>query len=233
MLENVDIAQLLMRELVRTAQKEPAKPIPPQPPTPPTPPAARFQSGQSPSSFLIYSQQGQLTQLGSFQNSDTYSKMIKTSMSNTLVQMNDLVATLPRDAPTPNHILATLLQLSIQFLKEGLRPNQEKRKRKHGQKQPKIDSKAEEQALELLDDFLDMAIETEDIPLFCDWADSRILALENELQKRLQSLPEPTAQMLNILRDAIMALRHGTDPEYIRSRLVDEINRKKKIQNDL
>lgn len=233
MLENVDIAQLLMRELVRMAQKEPAKPIPPQPPTPPTPPAARFQSSQKPSPFLIYSQKGQLSQLGSFQSSEIHAKMLKTATANTLTQMTDLVATLPREAPMPSHILASLLQLSIQFLKEGLRPEQEKRKRKEGQNQLKIDSKAEEQALELLDDFLDMAIDSEDIPLFCDWADSRILALENELQKRLQSLPEPTAQMLTILRDAVMALRHGTDPEYIRSRLLEEIRRKKNLQNEL
>lgn len=182
---------------------------------------------QTPAFQQIYSKTGRLIELSVYKN------QVQSQLSN---QGNNTLLAQPLvfnpDMKWPAEILATLMQQSFQFIKENLEREQ-KEKRERGDSKPKLpDGKAEEDALELLEILFDQFEMADSVDEFCNWADESINRAELELREHYSELPEVVEMRFKLMHDAILALRNGIQPDYIKERLQQEILRKKENQKN-
>jgi hypothetical protein len=186
------------------------------------PPSATLHLNQQAVQQQLYNKQGQLLQLSIFRNQTQVRHSDATTAANQLAQNK----TETPEFKWPSELLATLLQLSFDFIKEQLK--REERERRRHQKDPNLpDGKSEEDALELLEILFEYVDEAEDRLEFCTWARESIQRAEDTIREQYTNLPPEVELRFKIMHDAITALEHGIEPSYIRERLEQEINRKK------
>ncbi len=186
------------------------------------PPPATLHLNQQAVQQQLYNKQGQLLQLSIFRNQTQLRNADSATTANQLAQTK---ADVP-EFKWPNELLATLLQLSFNFIKEQLK--RDERQRRQHQKEPDLpDGKSEEDALELLEILFEQFDDVEDRTAYCMWARESIQNAENAIGEQYTNLPHEVELRFKIMHDAITALEHGIEPSYIRERLEQEINRKK------
>ena len=181
---------------------------------------------QTPLQQQLYTKNGAILNMSVFR-SQIQSKLLESG--STLHQFAPQ-ATVPQEFKWPSELMATLLQQSFQFIKDSLE-REEKQKREYGDKKPDLpDGKAEEDALELLEILFDQFENASDTNAYCDWAEEAINRAEADLSERHTNVPPVVEMRFKIMHDAILALRHGIEPDFIRERLQQEIKRKKANQ---
>ncbi|TNE68431.1 hypothetical protein EP331_15855 [bacterium] len=194
----------------------------PKTPVKPLPPSATLHLNQQAAQQQFYNKQGQLIQLSIYRNQTLAKTQESTTAANQIAQNKT-------EAPEfkwPSEIMATLLQLSFDFIREQLK--REDRQKRERNKSPKLpDGKAEEAALELLEILFEQFDEAEDRLEYCIWARESIQRAEDSIREQYTNLPPEVELRFKIMHDAITALEHGIEPDYIRERLSQEINRKK------
>ncbi len=214
----------LMQEEMR--QKDPSSSPTPRKPDHPVSPKRPTSPGRPAQIRQIYTARGEISQMSSFPTGkklDTarIAKQSETFFPNT---NNALPA-----GPTVNEkVIASLIQQNFQLIRESLDREKEQKRRKRRFK-ISVSYAAEEKALELLEILLEHADEAEDMAAYCRWARGRIDHAEAQIHKHRNTVPEQTRQSFGILRDAILALENGLSPDFIFTRLKDEIRRKKKL----
>lgn len=184
-----------------------------------------FHLNQTPLKHDFYTKQGQIIRLSIFKN-ETQSKLLD---SNSLLNQTATLAH-QQEFKWPADLMATLLQMSFDFIREQLKREQRK-KRKPKQGEPELpDGKAEEAAFELLEILFEQAEDAVDKDAYCDWAESSINRAESDLRERYTNLPPEVEMRFKIMHDAILAMRNGIEPDYILERLKQEMKRKKDNQ---
>lgn len=180
---------------------------------------------QTPLKHDFYTKQGQIIRLSVFKN-ETQSKLLD---SNSILNQSAALAH-QQEFKWPADLMATLMQMSFDFIREQLKREQRK-KRKPKEGEPELpDGKAEEAAFELLEILFEQADDSEDKDAYCDWAESAIDRAETDLRERYTNLPPEVELRFKIMHDAILAIRHGIEPDYILERLKQEMKRKKDNQ---
>ena len=182
---------------------------------------------QSNTGHMFYTAQGQALQLGAAAASRGQEIASQLGM----LFGEEVLGKLLSFSKNHEAIIATLLQQSFQLIREELERDRRK-KRRHPDAEELFDeieksTESEEQALELLEDLLDHASDAENMMAFTGWARESINKIEAELTERVGELSEEKSRMFSIMRDALEALEHGMQPEYILDRLEAEIHRKK------
>jgi hypothetical protein len=182
---------------------------------------------QTPLQQQLYTKNGDILNLSVFR-SQIQSKLLESGTN--LNQFAPQVV-VPQEFKWPSELMATLLQQSFQFIKESLE-REEQHKKDRGDKKPDLpDGKAEEDALELLEILFDQFENASDREVYCDWADEAINRAEADLRERHTNVPPVVEMRFKIMHDAILALRNGLEPDFIRERLQQEIKRKKANQD--
>ena len=223
--------KLVQEEIRQKNQSEqdvprPSRPTPPSQPDQPASPARPGQIRQ------IYTSRGQISQMSSFPmgkrlDSARLLKQMEASNAN-----NNPDHTMTPGPKANEEVIASAIQQNFQLIKDSLKREKEKKRRKNRFKLS-INCAAEEKALELLEILLEHADDADDMEAYCKWARERINQAEAQVVARRKEVPEQTVQSFKILRDAILALENGLSPDYIFNRLKDEIRRKKKLLDDL
>lgn len=191
-------------------------------------PAAKF-TPSSPQQLMhqVYTSKGSMFKLGQFSMNQQLINTAST-LEKTVFLGKELA-----NSVVPNFILsetvgASLLQQIFDFVKQNLRLKDQK-KRKNRNQNPEFSNEAEQRAKDLLEHFLELAEEAEDIFAFCVWARQRVQNIEKELRERIPNLPPEITRSFSIISDAILALEHGVSPNYILERLEQEIERKENL----
>ena len=211
--------ELLKQQAAQTSSSD--KPLPKTPIN-----DSSFQHHKASAKQMLYNKQGQLIRLSVFK-SEIQSKLFESGNS-LLGQNSTALSQTQAGFKWPSEIMATLLQQSFDFIREQL--DREKRYKRKKEGKPKLpDGKSEEDALELLDILFEQADEATDMNAFCDWASESITNAENAVRERSINLPPEVEMRFKIMHDAILALRNGLEPNYIRERLIMEIKRKKEL----
>lgn len=185
---------------------------------------------QSGTGHLFYTAQGQAMQLGTVAAATSRGQEIAAQLG--LLLGEEVLGKLLLLSKNHEAIIATLLQQSFQLIKEELDRKRQKKKRKHPTAEELFEeieqsTEGEEQALELLEDLLDHASEADNLSEFTHWARESVNRIEVELTERIGEIPKEKSRTFSIMRDALEALEHGMQPEYILDRLEAEIHRKK------
>lgn len=184
---------------------------------------------QSGTGHLFYTAQGQALQLG---GAAAASRGQEIASQLGMLFGEEVLGKLLSLSKNHDAIIATLLQQSFQLIREELERDRRKKRRPQPDAEALFDeieqsTEGEEQALELLEDLLDHASHAEDLTAFTNWARESINRIESELIDRVGELSEEKKRTFSIMRDALEALEHGMQPEYILDRLEAEIDRKK------
>ena len=222
---NVDVASLITRIMSESRSVPKAEKTPE---TSAQEPAAKFTP--SPAQQLmhqVYTAKGSLFKLGQFSMNQQLAKTAST-LEKTVFMGKELANPIIPPFSLNETVGATLLQQIFDFVKQNLKlKDQKKRKKKNHDLE--FSNEAEQRAKDLLEHFLELAEEAEDIFAFSVWARQRIQTIEKELRERVPNLPPEIARSFSIISDAIMALEHGVSPSYILERLEQEIERKSKL----
>lgn len=221
------LAQEEIRQQNQSDQpSQPSRPTPPQQPDQPTAPTRPIQIRQ------IYTSRGQLSEMSSFpmgKKLDSARILKQMEASNPNGNTGHATAQGPK---ANDDVIASAIQQNFQLIKDSLKKEKEKKRRKHRFK-ISVHCAAEEKALELLEILLEHADEADDMEAYCKWARERINQAEEQVVSRRKDVPAETKQSFQILRDAILALENGLSPDYIFNRLKDEIRRKKKLLDEI
>jgi hypothetical protein len=216
----VSILSRLIKELPDPfAIKKPVAPEKPEPPKPPAPPSATFvASGLSPNQPQTSGNLSKIAAFGALALKET----VLAESTGGKPEFAGQHGVVVRSA---DHFGANLQAFVIPFFKKAVLDDQQRKRRKqeHDDREAEEQLEAEEQALGLLDQVLELAEDAEDPAAFSSWLDERAQAIEWELVKRLGSLPSKAEKMLEILHQASEALRHGVPPAHIRTLLVQDI----------
>lgn len=220
----------LVREEIRQqnqSEREPQRPTRPATPSQPARPSAPTRPVQI---RQIYTARGQISQMSSFPMGK---KLDSARILKQMEASNTNAGHAENQGPKANdEVIASTIQQNFQLIKDSLKREKEKKRRKHRFK-ISIDCAAEEKALELLEILLEHADESDDMAAYCKWARERINQAGEQIEAHRNEVPQQTRQSFKILRDAIMALENGLTPDYIFNRLKDEIRRKKKLLDEL
>lgn len=230
MSDPVAILSRLLREMPDPfSAKSPKAPAAPVPPKLPEVPSAFFTaSGQQPGAAAA---PGQLSKLAAFAASAANAREAAEAASSG--GRPEAAAAHSAVARAADAFGANLQALVFPFFKKALFDDQEKhRERQDSEAQDNADAlDAEQQALDILEQVLELADNATDREAFCTWLDERIQTMEWELVTRTGALPQKAEKMIEILRQANEALRFGVSTEHIRNTLRASIEHRKNNAN--
>lgn len=183
---------------------------------------------QSPAFQQVYSKNGKMIEMAIFRNQ--IQSTLQEQSSGSLFSYWSQPASVQVELKWPADLMATLMQQSFQLIKEQLEREKRQKREDEPKRPPLPDGKSEEDALELLEILFDHVEQADSLEHFCDWAQESIQTAEQNLRERYATLPEAVELRFKIMHDAILALRNGIEPDYIKERLRQEIQRKKANQ---